>query len=98
MIPIRPNKLAQGLTAHNERNKKRGGKTFLNLNSNPDLLTLSVRGTLDVFARRQSPNALSKRVYKEHPIDKGYFKEVFILSNYGKHLLKMKRKRYENHH
>lgn len=56
------------------------------------LTTLAVQGTLDEL-RSRGMMGISKTIRKEHPIDKGYYKEVKVLSDHGKWLLKMKRRK-----
>ena len=48
-------------------------------------LRLAVYGTCDVLAKGINYNI--KKITKEHPTDKGYFKEVYILSDAGKRKL-----------
>lgn len=54
-------------------------------------LKLSVLGSTDVLA--VLVNYMFKRVMVEHPTDKGYFKEVYVLSDKGKLRLKSMRGR-----
>lgn len=90
----RPNKTAKGFTMHHIRREKLGRTTITNpmhpkYNPKVELVnTLIVRGTLDLLTKRGGGiMGIAKRVKKEHPIDKGYFKEVYIISDYGKRLL-----------
>ena len=97
-IGHRQNKTAKGFTAHYERREKLGRVRI----SNPKhplykeekekiILALIVRGTLDSFAKRGGVGSilgLAKKVKKEHPIDKGYFKEVYVISDCGKRRLR----------
>ena len=75
----RPNKIAAG--CYKTDNRRKGNKSKL---SNA-ALTLNVRGTLDHLA---ATNFKIKKVKIEHPIDKGYYKEAYILSEMGKKRLK----------
>ena len=83
-IESRPNKVAKGFTKNAERMKRQGRKHI----TDNTLLRLTVRGTTDELA---GCNFLFKKTMKEHPIDKGYFKEVFILTDAGKRKLKIKK-------
>lgn len=90
----RPNRVAQGFTDHEERRKEKGRSRI----SNPahplydhDLSRLIVFGTTDELAK--GVNYMTTRVMKPHPVDMGYFKEVYVLSKYGK--AKLKRMRYD---
>lgn len=51
---------------------------------------LSLFGTLDSLAGNKH---VTKLVKKEHPTDKGYFKEVYVLTFIGKVRLKRKKSR-----
>ncbi len=82
-VDNRPNKIAKGCTKHFERNQARG-KDNNNINFN----TLIVRGTLDGLAKRSGVLSIAKKIKVEHKTDKGYFKEVYVLSDFGKRLLK----------
>lgn len=89
----RPNKTANGFTKHYERREKLGRKrpiiTLYSKQEKADNITrLIVRGTLDLLAARIGILSISRRIKKEHPIDKGYFKEIYIISEYGKRLYK----------
>lgn len=87
-VESRPNKVAKGFTKHYERGAKYGKE-----NMNPDIGSLMVRGTTDILSKRTHlAVSLSKKVMKEHPIDKGYFKQVYVLSDAGKRLLKQKKR------
>lgn len=56
-------------------------------------LTLAVKGTFDNLVEGFF-SKISKKTRKEHALDKGYFKEVFILSESGKKRLeKLKNKK-----
>ena len=75
----RPNKVA----VHYQRKAKI---------DDPDLRSLAVYGTLDSLSKRGGfVCCLGKRIRKEHPINKGYFMDVYVLSKYGAGLLKRKR-------
>ena len=88
----RPNATAQGMTKNAER-RKRLGKEGITNPAHPEYnrekqtvyLRLVVKGTNDALVCRLP---ISKRVKKEHATDKGYFKEVFVLSDTGKFLLR----------
>lgn len=90
----RPNKLANGIYLNDKRHERKG-KIRISNNNHPlfnkkgnyfDILSLNVRGTTDILGRGNW--VLIKRVLKEHPTDKGYFKEVYILSKEGRNKLK----------
>ncbi len=94
----RPNKNALGFTLHLEARRKKG-KDYISNPKHPayndatcrKMGMLGVYGSFDSLANRKGLSySLSKKVMKEHPIDKGYFKEVYIISSYGKRLLKNK--------
>jgi hypothetical protein len=94
-VKNRPNKVAKGFTKHYERNEKLG-KSRIDNPKHPDykeksshINSLIVRGTTDVLAGGML--FLIKKIKKEHPIDKGYFKEVFVLSEFGKAKLRNKK-------
>lgn len=84
----RPNKVAKGFTKHYERNEKLDKRRITNpkhSDYNPKdsiINSLIVRGTTDSLSGGLS--FFVSRVKIEHPIDRGYFKEVYILSNFGK--------------
>ena len=63
------------------------------------ILTLVVRGTTDILGKRSGIVCrIAKKVKVEHKTDKGYFKEVLKLSEYGKKkLAKLKREEYERY-
>ena len=88
----RPNKQAKSFTKHYERNKAKGRRYIDNPAHpayNSTLNTLIVRGTLDHLAKTKF---YIKRIKIEHPTDKGYFKEVLVLTDTGKKRLQtMKR-------
>lgn len=96
MIPKRGNKQAQGFTNHYERRKAKGEVTIIAHPKHPNyneekeriLLGLLVRGTLDVLGAGKW--MLTKRIKIEHPTDKGYFKEVVVLTDNGKKLYQRK--------
>lgn len=86
----RPNKLANGFCLNDDRHRKNGKQRISNHNhpdfnkrgNYHDVLALNVRGTTDVLGRA---NWLQiKKVMKPHPTDRGYFKEVYVLSEAGK--------------
>lgn len=58
------------------------------LSNNKDLLQLAVYGTLDPLSKRYGALSISKKILKKHPTDEGYFKTVYVISEYGKRLLK----------
>ena len=83
-VKYRPNKIAKGFTKHYERRNKK-----INIKKERLLLSLILYGTCDELANRAGGVLhISKRIKKEHPIDKGYFRDVIVLSDYGKKLLK----------
>lgn len=84
----RPNRTAKGMTRTYERGRRWGKEV-----RKPDVGTLMVRGTCDPLAKRMGVASLSKKVMKEHPTDKGYFKQVYVLSDFGRtRLQNLKRK------
>ena len=91
----RPNKQAVGFTKHYERREKQGRKTITNPKHpayNPKeemIVRLIVRGTLDELRGKMF---LVKKIKIEHPIDKGFFKEVFVLTDSGRALLRRKKR------
>ena len=76
-LPKRPNKNAAGYlyTSVKCKHKTKDKK-----------LKLFVYGTFDTLAKIH--NTSIKKIKKEHPTDKGYFKEVYILTDFGKDKLK----------
>ena len=98
-LPRRGNKTASGFTFTEERRKKTTGKVRVSNPQHPKYNEeksringrLMVLGTCDSLARMINYNF--KRVKKEHSVDFGYFKEVYILSDYGRS--KLKSMRYE---
>jgi hypothetical protein len=96
----RHNKTSKGFTIHEEKRKLKGRERISNKkhpNYNPKyetLLKLMVKGTTDVLSGGYT--FMVKKIKKEHPIDKGYFKECYILSDFGKMKLKrLKREKIE---
>jgi hypothetical protein len=95
-----PRRLCKGVRmvlADNPRNKMlvsgtTNNKTVQYQTETVEILsTLAVYGTTDVLAKRGGHTlGLSKQITVEHPTDKGYFKKVFVLSDYGKRLIKNK--------
>lgn len=83
-IEQRPNKTAKGFTKNAERMKSQGRNI-----KDTDILRLTVRGTTDEL---NGMLFYFKRVNKEHPTDKGYFKQVFVLSDTGKAKLRNKKR------
>lgn len=94
-VKNRPNKTAKGFTKHLERREAMGRTRISNPkhpNYNPKeiLVTkLIVKGTLDHLAG--SKTFYFKKAKIEHPTDKGYFKEGYILNDSGKSRLKTMR-------
>jgi hypothetical protein len=88
----RPNKQAKGFTKHYERNKAKG-RTYIENPAHPafnaTLNTLIVRGTLDHLAKTKF---YLKKVRIEHPTDKGFFKDAYILNESGKKLLQSRKR------
>ena len=76
-LPPRPNRTAAGYLYTSVRSKHK---------SKDEKLKLFVFGTFDPLARGY--NCYIKKIKKEHPIDKGYFKEVYVLTDMGKNKLK----------
>jgi hypothetical protein len=101
VLKNRHNKTAKGFSIHEEQRKLKGRIRISNPkhpNYNPTkyktLLKLMVKGTTDVLAGGYT--FMVKKIKKEHPIDKGYFKECYILSDFGKMKLKrLKREKLE---
>lgn len=60
-------------------------KYYLNTSQQP-IEKLCVLGTFDHLAKMINP--YFKKIKKEHPTDKGYFKECYVLTERGKHRLK----------
>jgi hypothetical protein len=98
-IKNRPNKLAKGFTKHFERCEKIGKVRITNpkhTKYNEEkigvITNLIVRGTTDIL--RGYKSLFCKKIKVEHPIDKGYFKEVYVLTDFGKSKLRnLKRKK-----
>ena len=91
-VSNRHNKQAKGFTKHYERRERMGRKLVLKKSpteAESTITKLIVRGTLDHLART---NFFFKKVMVEHPIDKGYFKEVYILTDSGKARLRTMKK------
>ena len=98
-IKNRPNKLAKGFTKHYERREAKGQIRISNpkhpkYNEEKERIinNLIVRGTTDKL------NGYSfiyrKLIKKEHPVDKGYFKEVYVLTDSGRaKLARLKREK-----
>jgi len=98
-VKNRPNKLAKGFTKHYERCEKMGRVRI----SNPKhpqhneeksriINSLIVKGTTDEL---RGYLFIAKKIKKEHPKDRGYFKEVYVLTDMGRaklRNLKMKKK------
>lgn len=76
-LPPRPNRTAAGYLYTSVRSKHK---------SKDEKLKLFVFGTFDTLAKGY--NCYIKKIKKEHPIDKGYFKEVYVLTDMGKNKLK----------
>jgi len=94
VLPLRPNKTAAGICFTQQRQKNMGKHRIKNnvLYDQEDkviVLRLSMRGSCDVLA---SNWLLCHRVKVEHPIDKGYFKEAYVLTKQGKARLDLYRK------
>lgn len=97
-VANRPNKIAKGFTKHLEARQAKGrqrkvDKPWIPLADQKQYIigNLSIYGTCDTLAKRKGiVLRIAKVVKKEHPIDKGYFKEVYVLTEYGKKLLKNK--------
>lgn len=76
-LPPRPNRTAAGYLYTSVRSKHK---------SKDEKLKLFVFGTFDPLAKMY--NTSIKKIKKEHPIDKGYFKEVYVLTDTGRNKLK----------
>jgi hypothetical protein len=88
----RPNKVAQGFTDHEERRKAMGRSRIQNPmhpQYNHELGKLTVWGTTDELAK--GVNYMVRKVVKSHPTDMGYFKQMYVLSDFGKTKLKRMR-------
>ncbi len=72
------------MTLHLEQRKAKG--KYINDKNADNVLCLAVNGTTDKLAGGY--RFLAKKVKVEHPIDKGYFKEAYILTDMGKARLK----------
>jgi len=96
---MRPNKNAAGQLYTEVRREKVTGKIRITNPKHPlyndektrKCLQLVCYGNLDSYNRRKGLGCLSVKVKKEHPTDKGYFKEVFILSRAGRIILNSKK-------
>ena len=94
-VKNRPNKVAKGFTKFLERRESLGRIRISNPKhpnyspKEPTILRLAVKGTMDHLA---ATNYKIKKVRIEHPIDKGYFKEAYILTDIGKQRLKTMRR------
>lgn len=97
MIGKRHNKLAQGMSENEERHQTKGIKRISNPKHpdyNPkyeDLLSLMVHGTCDKLVGG-TLRFMKKKVKIEHPQFMGYFKEVYILNDWGKAKVKRMKK------
>ena len=88
----RPNRVAKGFTKHYERREAQNKQRITNPNhplykEKEKLINrLIVRGTTDDL---HGYSLLYRKLIKiEHPIDRGFFKQVYILSDMGKGRLK----------
>lgn len=72
----RSNKTAVGITKTITDQKR-------NTRLKRDVEILSVYGTLDIL-RGGTLKFLIKKIKVEHPIDKGYYKEIYVLNDMGK--------------
>jgi len=92
---LRQNKLANGFSKMSADTKRISNPNHPDYNDEQfhTLLMLTVYGTTDVLAKRRCGgfSGLAKRTKIEHKTDKGYFKDVIVLSDYGKRLLKKHR-------
>ena len=93
-VENRPNKTAKGFTKHYE-NWATKGRSHISNDKHPnfnkrgtfhEILSLITRGTTDEL--RGLSFTIKKKVLKEHPTEKGYFKEVYVLTDFGKRKLK----------
>ncbi len=96
-LPKRPNRNAQGFLYTEVRRFKMTGKQRISNDKHPDYnaekdrvcLALNVHGTCDTIGRGRW--MFVKKAKIEHPENKGYFKEGYILTPAGKaKLLRMK--------
>ena len=91
----RPNKQAIGFSKHYERREKMGRVRITNpkhpsYNVKEEMITrLIVKGTLDELRGKMF---MTKKIKIEHPIDKGFFKDAVVLSDWGRSLLKRKKR------
>lgn len=98
-VENRPNKTAKGFTKHYERREAKGqiritNPKHANYNEEKDRIInkLIVKGTTDEL--RGYSTFFRKLIRKEHLVDKGYFKEVYVLSDMGKlKLARLKREK-----
>ena len=96
-VDSRPNKTAKGFTKHYENWATKGRQRISNdkhLQYNKrgnakEILSLIVRGTTDNL--KSLKGGYIKLIKKEHSINKGYFKEVYTLTESGKRKLKQKK-------
>lgn len=78
----KPTREQLGYHKQEERIKRKMGKS---VEVRDHVRTLWVRGTLDVLAKSKFDRQWVK---KEHPIDKGYFKKMLVLTEIGQKKLK----------
>ena len=56
------------------------------------LMSLAIDGTLDILAKKKSVfYKPAKLIEREHSVNKGYFKKVYVLSDHGRLMLEFKR-------
>lgn len=101
-IRNRPNKTALGFYFTDERRKKSTNKqrvTFhCDLNNEEKMFKnrLNLYGTGDLLSRTEGIYPFKKKIKVEHPTDKGYFKEVYIITDAGKKRLATVKRMREN--
>ncbi len=97
-LPSRPNRKAKGALYTEKRRELTTGKNRISNPKHPQYnevkdrinLKLMCHGTCDSLAKMV--NYSVKKIKREHPTDKGYFKECYILTDSGRAKLKrMKR-------
>lgn len=93
VIRNRHTKNSLGLSAHEARREKLGKRRISNP-AHPEYNShygkLAVYGTGDLLHRHLAFYAVKKKI--AHPTDIGYFKEAYILTDWGKSYLKRLRK------
>jgi hypothetical protein len=97
-LPSRPNRKAKGALYTEKRRELTTNKKRISNPKHPDYnetkdrtaLKLMCFGTCDTLAKLI--NYSVKKIKKEHPTDKGYFKECYVLTDSGRTKLKRMKK------